>query len=509
MKKYFCLILIILPLLLNSCATVLNGRYQEIRITAADSTDIFVNSEKINADSAKNVVVDRAAIATHVIIDKKGYMHDTYALVPVERSSLYILSWIPFGAVFFLPPLLDVGPNAYNFKDTYNFEPRTKMPIWDENLKRIFIDNISFNVEDSLHTQISTDYNKFKGYGDGLYHEEKKDSIKIESTVFAEFLYNKLKTNGFVDTTETVFYEFHNIYKLEGTVKELNFYWVMSVGRNRSYTTIKGTTEWKLKNAYDREILTKRIETNSSEYGNGYDRGELAMNLALMDYMERSMYEFMNDPEVKQHLNRDTNTRISYDEITSIKKPEKQPMNIDNAMKAVVTIKNKDGHGSGFFISNDGYIITNCHVVTGEEEDIEVILENGDKIKPEIIRKNEIYDLALIKIENEAEYAFSIPNEKEFTTGDEIFAIGSPRSIELGQSVSKGIISSVRKYKSYDWIQTDVSVNPGNSGGSLVNKDGELIGVVDFKVVGFGFEGISFCIPAYNISSILNLEINN
>ena len=84
--------------------------------------------------------------------------------------------------------------------------------------------------------------------------------------------------------------------------------------------------------------------------------------------------------------------------------------------------------------------------------------------------------------------------------------MGAPKSIELGQSAAKGIISSERNVNNVNLIQTNISVSPGNSGGPMFSKDGKLYGVVVSKLIGGGAEGVAFCIPAYRITDFLSIE---
>jgi S1-C subfamily serine protease len=114
--------------------------------------------------------------------------------------------------------------------------------------------------------------------------------------------------------------------------------------------------------------------------------------------------------------------------------------------------------------------------------------------------------LALLKIDTQNAKAFTMPKTKNYKIGDDIFAIGTPKSLELGQSLSKGIISGLRSQNNISLIQTDASVNGGNSGGALVSKSGEFIGVVNAKLFGVGVEGLGFSIPAETVMQDLSID---
>jgi len=155
----------------------------------------------------------------------------------------------------------------------------------------------------------------------------------------------------------------------------------------------------------------------------------------------------------------------------------------------------RKGLGSGFIFSEEGYIITNNHVVE-RATDIKVILQNGDSYDAEIIGTDPKSDLALLKIESKSKLpAVRFGNSDRLEIGDWVLAIGNP--FGLGHTVTVGIISAKGRslgLGSYDdFLQTDAAINPGNSGGPLFNFNGEVIGVNSAIIA--GGQGIGFAIP--------------
>ncbi|NIP31541.1 MAG: trypsin-like serine protease, partial [Candidatus Dadabacteria bacterium] len=153
------------------------------------------------------------------------------------------------------------------------------------------------------------------------------------------------------------------------------------------------------------------------------------------------------------------------------------------------------GLGSGFIISPDGYIITNNHVVKKADE-IEVILQDGDKYKADVIGADPKTDLALLKIKpNKALPAVKLGDSTKLDIGDWVLAIGNP--FGLGHTVTAGIVSAKGRSLGMgaydDFIQTDAAINPGNSGGPLFNFKGEVVGVNTAIIA--GGQGIGFAIP--------------
>jgi len=159
--------------------------------------------------------------------------------------------------------------------------------------------------------------------------------------------------------------------------------------------------------------------------------------------------------------------------------------------------------GSGFIISDDGYIITNNHVVMGADE-IKVKLSDGREFRGEVKGRDEKFDLALIKIEAKGHLPVApLGDSDKIEVGEWVMAIGNP--FGLAQTVTAGIVSAQGRVIGSgpydDYIQTDASINPGNSGGPLFNTDGEVIGINTAIVA--GGQGIGFAIPVNMAKSII------
>ncbi|MEK6223580.1 MAG: DegQ family serine endoprotease [Thermodesulfobacteriales bacterium] len=157
----------------------------------------------------------------------------------------------------------------------------------------------------------------------------------------------------------------------------------------------------------------------------------------------------------------------------------------------------RQGLGSGFIMTEDGYVVTNNHVID-KADDIEVVLQNGDKYEAKVVGKDPKTDLAVLKFEPDHEIQpvkFGDSDSENLRIGDWVIAIGNP--FGLGYTVTAGIISAKGRSLGLgvydDFIQTDASLNPGNSGGPLFNLKGEVVGV-NTAIVARG-QGIGFAIP--------------
>jgi len=178
----------------------------------------------------------------------------------------------------------------------------------------------------------------------------------------------------------------------------------------------------------------------------------------------------------------------------------------EKSITSVVTISssnnmsfstNQGGIGSGVIFSNDGYIVTNFHILSGKN--INVKLNNGNNYPAAVIGIDKNADIAVLKINtNEELRPINISDSNNLRIGDKVLAIGNPYGI--GISVSNGIISATgRDYGNpyLQLIQTDAAINPGNSGGALINENGNLIGINSkiFSRTG-AYQGIGFAIPS-------------
>lgn len=158
-----------------------------------------------------------------------------------------------------------------------------------------------------------------------------------------------------------------------------------------------------------------------------------------------------------------------------------------------------NGGGSGVIISEDGYIITNNHVIEGVSS-IKVVLSSGEEIEAKVIGQDEKTDIAVIKIEKAGLPAAELGKSSELQVGELAVAIGNPLGIKFQGSVTAGIISALNRTmtvdgRTYTLIQTDAAINPGNSGGPLLNKYGQVIGINTVKITSTETEGMGFAIP--------------
>lgn len=183
----------------------------------------------------------------------------------------------------------------------------------------------------------------------------------------------------------------------------------------------------------------------------------------------------------------------------------------DTGKGSTETEKQKVGSGSGFFVSSDGLIVTNKHVVADEEAEYTVLLGNGDEYKATVLARDPSNDIAVIKIEGKDFPVLTLGDSEKIRVGETIIAIGNPLG-EFENSVSRGIVSGLRRNLDAgsglgdsehlsEIIQIDAAINPGNSGGPLFNLAGEVIGVN--VAMAQGAENIGFSLPINQVKRIV------
>lgn len=172
--------------------------------------------------------------------------------------------------------------------------------------------------------------------------------------------------------------------------------------------------------------------------------------------------------------------------------PPKDALSVNMTLTraAVVTITHPQGSGSGFFISDSGHVLTNSHVV-GDNRFVRVILATGRELVGEVLQRDPARDVALIKTEGANYIALAI-GSAELNVGAEVVAIGSPLGEALSGTVTRGIVSAYRTIRGKRYIQSDVALLPGNSGGPLLDRTGRVVGIA---VMGLGGTAINFFVP--------------
>lgn len=509
--------------LFTSCASMFGTRNQRVTIEKNENYEFLVDGEEpeyiAKADKYK---FPKERGGMQLEFKKEGHKSE-YDVRGFEKQS----PWRILSAILPLPfpgygLVFDQGKKAFRYNPTWNYQDITlkEWPSKTQANKEVVLDKFSVNVEGE-NFSFRNFYNlvkfrKNESESEVIAFDEAKDLV-VENTNFERLLNGVLADQGYIDTTRKVLKNsFANNLLIEAEVNKINFDLIgtdktslmgNAMSASRSYK-IDMSMIWKLKDYYGEVLETIEMDVSSGIFAQSY-YGEEAVEMAIKDALEESLMTFLTNEVVQEKLNDRSQVAAesSFEEI-DIPEAAKYVEDLGASIKSSVTIIRKDdGHGSGFIVTEGGYIITNYHVVSGSQEDLEVVLNNGNRHKGTVVRSSKTADVALIEIDVNGLVPFKL-STKEAGIADDIYAVGTPTAQDLGQSISRGIVSGIRSGDGdTKLIQTDASINGGNSGGALVNKQGEVLGVVQAKVKGFGVEGIAFGIPTEVVIEKLKLKL--
>ena len=393
----------------------------------------------------------------------------------------------------------------------YLNNPMIRIPYRDSLSKEIRLNKVAIDLSPEKSEDYMLNYKDYKsGKIKGKVNFKAENGTKIDDTYLSDELNSILKKNGFIDTTGLVLKSNYNQNAyLDATIIGSKYYFIQNVVRSADlrktgFINVVLDIKWDILDFYKKPIFSDTIQSKSGEFLSYISAANSNFNKdAFKDAMEVGMYTLLNKEKFRTAMRLPKANKTDTLKLLEIQDAKAFVSTIEQAVQASVTIKSPKGHGSGFFISENGYIVTNYHVIADTAK-LEIVLNDGSKCIPKIIRVNKESDLALLKVEKNNIVPFKIPLTETSAMGKEIYVIGTPSAEDLSQTLSKGIISSIRKQSNGSkLIQTDASISGGNSGGPLIDKEGKLIGIVNAKLVGMGIEGISFAIPANEIGKSL------
>lgn len=547
MKKILPLSLFSL-IIFNSCALLFMPKKQKVTLSSSDkSSEIYLDG---NSQGKKTTTfkTDKDGIK-QVMLRTPGHK-DSYAVMVPNRRQGGFWACIVGDAIFtplmygiyglFVDPIL---PKSRAYQKSNKFNVSGKYNVKQENEKYIAITNIGLDlnkdkdlidlyttfdqiggsikieklISDAEAKKIKADTKKAKKKSKKDLENEKneQDALQFDDTKFSLNLFKTLKSTGYVDTINKIFQDNNNTLFLESKITKIKLYRFNQRNTYNNFYKSKVDLTWYLKNQFDERLDSIKTSEFSGEF-------VLAKQVKYDDEKAQSQFERMigdaiDNAYIKISTNSTFKNHIQSEAIKAFTEPELKLGGAQNlvtdksdASIASVIIKRKDkGHGSGFAISKDGYIITNYHVIASndpnKQEDLTIVTSDGIELKPTVVRVNKARDIALLKVDHSFNKVFGISNEKKFKNLQDVLTIGAPKSIELGQSVTTGIISNERKSNNNELLQLNMAINFGNSGGPLFDSNGNLHGVIVSKVVGQNTEGIAFAIPAYKIAEYLNI----
>ncbi len=513
MKNLIGVLFLAALIIMSSCASMLNLKRQRVTVEVPSAYEVKVDGEAPNLNGKGTKYKVKRTFGGHQLAFSKEGFKPYYDVQGFEgRSALRLLSL----ACLIYPILVDYGPKSFNYSRKWDYSD-LKLKQWPEKvegekeiqLQRVSVDVASGDFEMRSFSSLER-YRKKEAVQEGEPLNEVEDLV-VERTNFKGLLNSMLVNQGYVDTAGLMLKNsYANNLLVELVISNIQMDYIKidigSASGSRAFKMNLGII-WTIKDFYGEDLFVYDDVAESGVFSQSF-YGDEAIELAIQDALNSGLVDFLQEGEVKRLLN-DRSYIAAEEEMTLLKISESDSYvsGLAEGIKSSVTIlRGDDGFGSGFIISNDGYIITNYHVVSGGG-DLEVVFNDETTLPAEVIRSSKMHDLALIKVERDGLVPFKISSAAAEISED-VYAIGTPSAKDLGQTLSKGIVSGIRTGDNKaPLIQTDASINSGNSGGALVNQHGVVVGVVQAKVKGYGVEGIAFGIPASTLVQSLKLEL--
>jgi len=270
--------------------------------------------------------------------------------------------------------------------------------------------------------------------------------------------------------------------------------WGISDGKGEASITV----EWQIYSRIGRKIIKKITSIGTSSIKNSSTSGQYdvfynAFSQAVRGLLSnKEFHDIVSNDSPVVSLEDNGQSRGLIPPIHYHKTSSK--VSLDESKKRVVTVYAGDGHGSGFFISEDGHIITNSHVVENAKK-VVIRINGGVELTGDVLSSDRNRDISLIKANINSAQFLNI-NVNDLATGETVYAVGSPYMNDFEGTITSGIISDYRVIDDLRFIQSDAAINPGNSGGPLLDSNGNVVGVaVSTFSVRERTTGINFFIP--------------
>jgi S1-C subfamily serine protease len=332
-------------------------------------------------------------------------------------------------------------------------------------------------------------------YKIGLELEKRSVSVSDFDHIFMEFQRKKSPDYAIALVIDSLFFNYKTNLK-----SNCNFF------NSKIFSAIKVLNLRNNLVVFDKKLTSVHINQNV-----GRNEGSTNFAYYLGSAFANLVNDLYNDPDFKKLLEPKKTTIDSLDKQAPIKISKYIPaspdvINLKKCQESVVTIVNGSGHGSGSIISSEGLILTCYHCIYANTM-VEVLLSNGVTLKAKVVRTVPEYDIALLQLQNAGAVPLPLGSSTGITAGQDVWVIGTPGFKELGQTVSKGVISGERLVEGKQYLQTDAAINPGNSGGPVFNSKGQIIGIVNAKIISKGIEGLGFAIPISTALEKLNVSL--
>ncbi|HZR35637.1 MAG TPA: trypsin-like peptidase domain-containing protein [Nevskia sp.] len=297
--------------------------------------------------------------------------------------------------------------------------------------------------------------------------------------------------------------------KIAGLVDKLHVDVCYPHDGSHDYDTAKGgaylRVNWQIYDVIQKKVVYEATTDGAYREDSSGAGGTVAYTINAFDEAVRNLLADPGFHELVTHPR--TSPAVAAKRETIRLRGATTPANgVADARAAVVTVLLADGHGSGFIISPDGYVLTNHHVVE-QARFVKVRLSSHREVVGEVLRTDSARDVALIKLAESNLPALPLRLATAPDVTEEVYAIGTPIDPGLDTTVTRGIVSAYRNLEGFKFIQSDVVIHPGNSGGPLLDRSGTVVGLTDLKMFPAEADNLNYFIPIGDALQRLDLEV--
>ncbi|WP_179137985.1 S1C family serine protease [Candidatus Entotheonella palauensis] len=291
--------------------------------------------------------------------------------------------------------------------------------------------------------------------------------------------------------------------QLGGMVEQLDLY-----TERHGAVSARLDIEWQLFDARHKRLrYTQRVTGHAKAAGTATGAVFAAFGDALKRLLAKAEFvaQVSSPPLLPERVPALAKAVLPTPPLTCPGAPELElPRNLEAVLQRVVTIQNGASHGSGVIVSPQGYVLTAEHVISGLAR-AEVRLRSAIMLQAEVLYADAHQDMALLKLPGRDYPCLRLRRHDRAPVGAPVYAIGTPVETELASSVTRGIVSAYRQEDGVNYLQTDAGINPGSSGGPLVDAAGRVLAIVRNKIVAKDVEGLAFGVPVGELTRDLGI----
>lgn len=520
---------ILILLTFQSCLTLFSPNTQNVKIHTNTPHGCVIQNDSCLKESTAIVGLKKQYSVSVVGVRSPGY-YDKQDVVVVKR----------FNPVFFLNlPFVPLGVGLFGVMFDFKTEKMFSYPkskVIETNLlkpnkrepEERFIEVRKVMSRLSEGDTSMNYYRNYNHYLSGKVNSIQKYTSLVEEDRIEEMkaLVSLLKDLGYSDSLNTINIKNHQTVYVDVVINKRQTHVMNYVNINGfiHINYLEMQLEFSFYDAYGK-FLTKevcKVRSDPSVYQEVFISSipnakpkpiyKLPVPRPYESCLEKALVQLLASDRVKEVLLQKSE-QIPKEKDSSLRKiiahQSATPVALPQQLNACVSIITNDkAHGSGFVINEEGYVLSNYHVVVNRKEQLKVGYKDGVTLDAVLVDSSLSRDLALLKVVNGGNtHLVLAPSRDSMSLGSSLIAIGTPVSTTLGQSVSKGIYSGDFILNGNRYMRSNLKLNPGNSGGPVLNEKGEVVGITLAKLVGYGTEGMAFLIPISDAVREFNIEV--